>query len=596
MVRQFLLVAGLSLGLSAFAVTHQSTKPAISPSKADKAFVGKTKFLEVEASRNDGSYSVNPSKVINTGVQWKRPAGQFWGTGYIPEFGGIGYPYTPLMIRPWVEYNFENISTASGNPSWTVEYWSNDDRAYLDRESDQQNVSQSYLLGEDATVPQLSYNGSQPYPTMYNGLNVAADKSGQIYTITVCPALNFKELTGATNPVSSHYWGWFSRDPQQNYGIASYRGCTPYPGMENGYWFGTNNDGINAIATRFEKPDQPYLLNSVYWYYMFDGDIPNDIPMRAYVFKTANDAAIQTGTNSQGQEFSVEVAELGELIAVSDSFIPAAVFSEEDNFENAVKFEFFEKNQITGAENAYSLEIEDDIIIVVTGFDANPGNGTSIESFISTDEFDEGYGNLGFLGYFDLDESGNIAYDLTAIKNFFSSPLPNTVGAVLADVSYPWLVNYFDEPSQVKLPNEGETTEDTQGLQYALYLLSTSTTDDYEITYNGEEECDWLTVIDVYDEMNVGEDGEEEFTGITGIMFEADPNPNDISRTCEVKISIPAASYNITFLQGSNNDAVEIVGVDQNVIYYDLQGRRVVNPDKGIYIKKSGNKTEKVLL
>ena len=121
-------------------------------------------------------------------------------------------------------------------------------------------------------------------------------------------------------------------------------------------------------------------------------------------------------------------------------------------------------------------------------------------------------------------------------------------------------------------------------------------TEDYEITYNGEDECDWFELVGLDDEMNVNQYGEEEFAGFTSLDFVAAPNPTDENRTCVVRISIPAASYEITFLQGSNNNAVEIVGVEQATEYFDLQGRRVANPDKGIYIKKAGNKTEKVIL
>ncbi len=43
---------------------------------------------------------------------------------------------------------------------------------------------------------------------------------------------------------------------------------------------------------------------------------------------------------------------------------------------------------------------------------------------------------------------------------------------------------------------------------------------------------------------------------------------------------------------------VEDVVEDANapVEYYDLTGRRVDNPTKGIYIKKVGNRTQKIML
>ena len=56
----------------------------------------------------------------------------------------------------------------------------------------------------------------------------------------------------------------------------------------------------------------------------------------------------------------------------------------------------------------------------------------------------------------------------------------------------------------------------------------------------------------------------------------------------------PAASIELTITQGEDS-AVSIIAADKNAEYFDLQGRRVSNPEKGIYIKKTGNKAEKVL-
>ena len=46
------------------------------------------------------------------------------------------------------------------------------------------------------------------------------------------------------------------------------------------------------------------------------------------------------------------------------------------------------------------------------------------------------------------------------------------------------------------------------------------------------------------------------------------------------------------------NNAVNTIGIDTDgpVEYYDLQGRRVENPERGIYIRRSGSKTEKIIV
>lgn len=606
MVRKYLFLASVACGLTAAATQKEVAKYSDVVRHEAPAMKASDFIKPVKMQRNDGSVVRTPAKAASTSVEWKRPAGQFWGTGYSPDINRNGFYYTPLALRPWVEYTFENLSTATGTGTWTIQNWSNETSSWNSVTSRENSVKASYLLYERADAPRLSYRGQVTYPTQFYGQKTTYndDPNNYVGYISVNPDYEIRFDTEYADDcnmaVSSHYWGLFSRNETERSGMEPIAGARGYEGMEDteggGCWFGTNAQGINAAATRFEKPDSPYLLNAVYWFYWYGQDIPKDIPLKAYVFKTVNDAKIETGTNSQGEEFSYEALEVGELIATSESFVPAAVFDNTNSWYNSVKFEFKEKNPVTGAENAYSLEIEDDITVIVTGFDADLGNGGYITSTVSLDEFDEGYGNLGFLGSLEESEDGVINYDLRAISDFFVNPLPKTVVGVLADVSYPWISPSYDYPSEVKLPNDGDTTPTEQGLQVTLQFASSSMTEDYEITYNGEDECDWFELVGLDDEMNVNQYGEEEFAGFTSLDFVAAPNPTDENRTCVVRISIPAASYEITFLQGSNNNAVEIVGVDKATEYFDLQGRRVANPDKGIYIKKAGNKTEKVIL
>ena len=611
MVKKILLLAGVALSVPAFAHNAKIARNAKIDQKprsfelADVSAFRMKDQAPVKAFMEGGSVATaNPAKAAGAVVQWKRPAGQFWGVGYVPEeFGWTAY--TPLVLRPWIDYDFENMSTVNSTPTWDVMGYSMEQNSYVVETTHDQNIRNSWILGEMGNAPLLSYPNQIPYPSQYYGEVLSTGSDGKVIgQVPLCIGENIESLFyDLKMPVSSHYYGIYTREPVDRNGFMYTTGAEVYEGQdpEYGMWFGTNNSGINAMATRFEKPDKPYLMNSVYFYYQYFTDITKEIPMKAYVFKTVNDAEVVQWNDS----VTKEVAVLGELIATSESFIPKARSTDED-FQDVVKFEFFETNPVTGAKTAISLEIEDDVTVVVTGFNGDPGNGGFLTSFISTDTFDEGYGNLGFLGNLEEDEDGNLTYSLRAIKNFFSTTtLHNTTLGVLADVSYPWLEKYFeDEPSEIFLPNDGQTTNEVQGLQYELPLLSTSPVEEWDVTFNGEESCDWFNVLDAFDipetdangNVVTDDNGNEIFSGICDIVFEADPNPDDADRTCVVKISIPAATYTVTFRQGTNNNAVEIVGVDGNAQYFDLQGRRVANPDKGIYIKKSGNKATKVIL
>ncbi|MDE6018318.1 MAG: hypothetical protein K2G85_05850 [Muribaculaceae bacterium] len=598
MVRQILLMSGVLAAASAFAVAHEPVE-AEQLTLNHQAVEFKHQNLPILHLNKDvrsfarTSMSKAPEKGTRADdpqpqVYWKRPAGQFWGTGFVPSVGNW-FAYTPICLRPWEEYTFKNMSTnVTGEPTWDIAVLADPEtEEYVNLTSHDQEVTVSYLWGEFCAAPIISYGDQGKYPCMY----IRGNEVGPVEISTVeTPMVN-----GYTFPVSSHYYSFYSVNPYYSQGLTAVNGLEGYPGMADGSGmaFGTNAQGFNAVATRFEKPERPYLLNGVQWFYVASGAVPNDIPLKAYVFKTAKyDDIYDLGPDENGGRVLAEGAELGDLIAESDSFIPAS--DTPAGLGSTVAFTFKETNPVTGATTDISLEIDDDIIIVVTGFDVDLGNGEYVTSMLSLDEFDEGYGNLGFMGFLADNEEGT-RYALISFNDMFGIP---SVAGVLADVSYPWLVPAMtSQPDDVLLPNEGNTTETYQGLQYALFIDSTSSSEDFDVTYDGEEECDWLSVSATMDYTETDPTtGEPYFTGISVVQFDAAPNPEDLSRTCKVELSIPAASYTITFRQGTKNTAVDVINVEKKAVYYDLSGRKVVNPDKGIYIKKAGSKTEKVIL
>ncbi|MDE6562402.1 MAG: hypothetical protein K2K75_13550 [Muribaculaceae bacterium] len=110
-----------------------------------------------------------------------------------------------------------------------------------------------------------------------------------------------------------------------------------------------------------------------------------------------------------------------------------------------------------------------------------------------------------------------------------------------------------------------------------------------------------------YDVKGLVEEGYYEVTAPEWLSVEfSEPDPQTLAvtmtvtaeagddRTGVISIEGLGATYSLTVNQGEGN-AVNVIAVDKNAQYFDLQGRRVANPEKGIYIKKTGNKAEKVL-
>lgn len=103
---------------------------------------------------------------------------------------------------------------------------------------------------------------------------------------------------------------------------------------------------------------------------------------------------------------------------------------------------------------------------------------------------------------------------------------------------------------------------------------------------NGEYEVsapDWVKV-------EFGEPDAQTYDTPVTLTVEA----TDKDRSGVVSVSGLGVSCNIAVTQGEN--AVEAIVIDNNAKYYDLSGRQVQSPEKGLYIKVKGNKAEKVIL
>ncbi|MDE6553295.1 MAG: hypothetical protein K2K98_10155 [Muribaculaceae bacterium] len=145
----------------------------------------------------------------------------------------------------------------------------------------------------------------------------------------------------------------------------------------------------------------------------------------------------------------------------------------------------------------------------------------------------------------------------------------------MVDATYPW-TRSADGVTEVNVPAEGGVASfniDTYfGLQYFNYEVPDWI--DFEnanITINQELRCQVLNL--PVNALPAGVEG----------------------RSAEVKIDGIGTQMTVVVTQGKV-DAVSTIVVDKNAEYFDLQGRRVANPEKGLYIKKSGNKAEKVIL
>ncbi|MDE6512015.1 MAG: BACON domain-containing protein [Muribaculaceae bacterium] len=145
------------------------------------------------------------------------------------------------------------------------------------------------------------------------------------------------------------------------------------------------------------------------------------------------------------------------------------------------------------------------------------------------------------------------------------------------DATFAW-IHSVDDVYEVNIPAEGGKVEtNVEALYYNIKL-------GIDQGWYVLEAPEWLTVeVSEFDQA----------TGETTLTVSADAFAE--GRTGVVTIEGMGATYALTVNQGEGN-AVNSISIDKNAQYFDLQGRRVANPDKGIYIKKTANKSEKVIL
>lgn len=152
----------------------------------------------------------------------------------------------------------------------------------------------------------------------------------------------------------------------------------------------------------------------------------------------------------------------------------------------------------------------------------------------------------------------------------------------MIDAKYTWMLPGEGSSLTQTVPAEGGEVTFAVDSYYNLYyfiangLCFTNEPDDLELTdfVNDEETNLQLLTVKVAP-LPEGVTGRELYLEFDETQFVGCPNL-------------------LTIQQGENG--VNIISTNGDVKYFDLAGRQVANPDKGVYIKVSGNKTEKVIL
>ena len=529
----------------------------------------------------------SPNKAPNKKLSYQRPRGQFYFSPITPKYPNSSYiPGGGYFVTPFTELDFVNMSTMSNpaNYKWTNTVYNTEKKDWEEVTENSVDYSVSYFNNYVAYVaPVLNYSSFAFGDACYRW----EGKEYGDFPIYLFPTTNLTDMFNAFGddmfkgeyvdevvPVSSKFFGFGSRTQSKDIqsGMIAYVFDKGDGGM--GYWFGTDSE-YGTMGTRFEKPLQPYVLKGVYIYGRF-GTTKNNVEVKfpVKVYQVVKDAYL--GLDEEGKQTNFP-AELGELIVQGEAtMIPGT--SDDEPYIGFLECKFYESDGVSTYE--VTPEISDEIVVVVE--DLNNPDVNFCTLTVSTDEFDEGYGNLGMIGYSSQQNPTEEKPYLLGINNFFRGDPMYTAPSIFIDVERGFIFNAEGDGDSWQAPNEGATKE--------LVLRASTPSEDgmnWEPTLeDGEALPDWLAInmADVYEQ--------DEYTGLVVAEISVEALPADLAgRSAVVKFAYPGASYTYVVNQGDTQGAVEIVGTDAEIVsnkYFDLQGREIKNvPENGVFIQQS---------
>ena len=510
--------------------------------------------------RAPGTPTLNaaPRKASNVRVWYRRPAGAFPASIIVEDGAYSGTLQSPyLHVKPYQDYTF--LGFAEGVSDQATYWW---DDMYWDDEDDNNYIQQTVSVPGQNLTRQWEIE-TQSVPIFYVvepdviyywwHPGVSGTSTSPWNSDVISPTLRSSILS---LPSTMYYWDMDILEssktmipkPGSYYLFTFFNGAEPYPGNDQGWWFGKNGyhyiDNpqyfIDGIAQAFEKPTAPYLLKEV----VMDCailDVTDQVDMTCKIYKLDEIPAYEGNGSASLPE------EPGELIAWG-----RATLTPETNATTGGLVFFTLYNEEDGLEIEVTPTIDEAILVVVDGY--NEPEMANLQDFTamiaSNIEDDEGFGELAYLKFGTPDGNGGVNYVWTGLNNFFRSGTMKTGFSIFINTDMPYLTfNFFAEDGEYTFPPEGGQMRKyfddyfINGIEFWSYLPSAD--DAWWVTCNGDDVPDWLTI----ELTDIEQDGE--FSGVVNAEVYAEPLPDNVKyREAVVRFEYPGAYLDYKFKQG----------------------------------------------
>ena len=564
-----------------------------------------------------------PKRIGYKDVFYARPAGAFPLAGLTvdndPNYKGLvnfttysdGSPVPHwFIVKPYMDYTFQGyVIGAETLPALSVGW-------YIYQNYDEEgNEIEEELIGTDTYTTSQGYGGEETMPIFQavfsdNYKDPDADyyiyqQTSYIYDTSKRPPLLVDQIPSVTTAMPSlkvaypdytFYWSQKPFHPGTRYGEEYYTmtligglglyGIDPNNNvadtvsevLHGGSWFGKNSgywetaDSVNffqtsridGVAQVFEKPEHPYLLNSVATDLMLL-NLTDPVELTCKVYKLDEVPAYDDHTVRLPQT-------PGELIAVGHATLDPA----DADTVNEEIFAVFELMAQTEDGDEYEITPTVDYPIMIVFDDYNDPGKEGLADFTFAINYDihsdEGHGETCYLLMDQCDDELQFHGDYMwyGVNNFFTSGEMKTCLNVYLNIDEPFLLTevggYFVNDTEYTFPDEGGPMyreiylfEDqnepfaVNGVNFWSWIRSNE--GDWTLTWNGLDELpDWLDI-----ELVDGEESYHTFSDGTtwrlGIDVEAhvtaQPLPEGVPyREATIRFEIPGEYIYYTFKQG----------------------------------------------
>ena len=532
-----------------------------------------------------------PKESGNLDVYWRHPAGLFPGSMIMMNGSYAGnnsdYKMPLYFAKPYADYGFWGVAEGAGDDaifSWEYQKIIDPEAGWelplLTYEGNPLTVN--YVWGEEIEVPTLIVNnqGNQ-YSYQPGGYEMSGSSDypvvGAFHVSSIVSMPTFSDYfnqDGAELLVSSKTFCSGGRHADQRYLMTYYSGCEPYPGNEDGWWFGKNGGRANGlpvdgIAQAFEKPTHPYLLKQVVINTAVL-EVTGPVEMTCRVYRLAD------GIPGYDANHSVSLPENpGEIIAYGRASLTPET---NDVTGGLIIFTLYEDENYS---HAIQPTVDDAILICIDGYnEPEMANLKNFSACVSSDtDSDEGYGELAYIKYGQPADDGTFSgnYVWAGLNNFFSSGQMMTGMSIFITVDNPFLTYFYNkdgqhghlENSEYTFPDEGGLMEKdlgdgivTRSIEFLSYRPSANGA--WTLTCNGVEVPDWLHI-----ELTDGEENGE-FDNSVHAEVIADPLPEGVTyRKAIVRFGFPGAYLDYKFMQGIKPDVEMDYDFVVDGIYYN---------------------------